>query len=143
MSVGIHAEKFNIRSNDNGRSRKKCDFMFQIGSTLFEQICSKNQNRQFKLKFGTSTNSNVQNSIMMFTFSVLGWEYLFRAYLVQKKQNCQFKLEFGTQTNSNIKNSMVMLIFSAFEFDGDVPRFFLDIRNTLWVNLVQDYFQYV
>ena len=36
-----------------------------------------------------------------------------------------------------------MLIFSAFEFDGDVPRFFLDIRNTLWANLVQDYFQYV
>ena len=31
----------------------------------------KNQNYQFKLKFGTYTNSNMQNSMLMFTFSVL------------------------------------------------------------------------
>ena len=31
----------------------------------------KNQNCQFKLKFGTYTNSNMQNSMVVFTFSVL------------------------------------------------------------------------
>ena len=34
-------------------------------------ISPKNQNCQFKLKFGTSTNSNKQDSTVMFTFFVL------------------------------------------------------------------------
>ena len=33
----------------------------------------KNQKCQFKLKFGTLINLNIQNSVVMFTFSVLGW----------------------------------------------------------------------
>ena len=36
-----------------------------------------NQNYQFKLKFGTSTNSNMQNSIVLFTFSVFDQKYNF------------------------------------------------------------------
>ena len=36
----------------------------------------KNQNCQFKLKFGTKTNLNTQNSMMMFTFSVSDHKYL-------------------------------------------------------------------
>ena len=43
-----------------------------------------NQNCQFKLKFVTSTNSNMQNSVVMFTFSVLSWKYPFWVNLVQK-----------------------------------------------------------
>ena len=31
----------------------------------------KDQNCQFKLKFGTKTNLNMRNSMMMFTFTVL------------------------------------------------------------------------
>ena len=45
---------------------------------------SKSQNFQFKLKFGTSTNSNIHNSMVVFNFSVLDWEYHFWANLVQK-----------------------------------------------------------
>ena len=37
----------------------------------------KDQNCQFKLKFGTKTNLNMRNSMMMFTFSVFDWKYLF------------------------------------------------------------------
>ena len=44
----------------------------------------KNQNYQFKLKFGTYTNSNMQNSMLMFTFSGFDWKYPFWANLVQK-----------------------------------------------------------
>ena len=34
----------------------------------------KNQNYQFNLNFGTLTNSNMENSIVVFTFSVLDWK---------------------------------------------------------------------
>ena len=44
----------------------------------------KNQNYQFKLKFGTYTNSNMQNSMVMFIFFVFDWKYPFWANLVQK-----------------------------------------------------------
>ena len=37
---------------------------------LFGKFGPGNQNSQFKLKFGTKNNSNMQNSMMMFTFSV-------------------------------------------------------------------------
>ena len=51
-------------------------FPFSTRNTLFRYIWSKYQNCQFKVKFGTSTNLNMQNS-MMFTFSVFDWKYLF------------------------------------------------------------------
>ena len=44
----------------------------------------KNQNCQFKLKFGTKTNLNMRNSMMMFTFSVFEHKYLSWVNLVQK-----------------------------------------------------------
>ena len=44
----------------------------------------KNQNYQFKLKFGNSTNSNMQNSIMVFTFSIFDLNNLFWANVIQK-----------------------------------------------------------
>ena len=37
----------------------------------------KTQNYQFKLKFFTSINSNMQNFMVMFTFSFFDWKYLF------------------------------------------------------------------
>ena len=45
---------------------------------------SKNQNRQFKLGFGTKTNSNMHNSMVMITVSVLDRKHSFWANLVQK-----------------------------------------------------------
>ena len=44
----------------------------------------KNQNSHFKLKFGTYTNSNMQNSMVMFIFFVLEWKYPFGANLVEE-----------------------------------------------------------
>ena len=43
----------------------------------------KNQNCEFILKFGTWTNSNMQNSMAIFNFSAFCWNYLFCANLVQ------------------------------------------------------------
>ena len=61
-------------------------FPFLKGNTLFGQIQSKkkNQNCQFKLKVGTQTNSNWQNSMVVFTFFVLDGKYPFWANLIQK-----------------------------------------------------------
>ena len=52
----------------------------------FRKIWSKpkNHNCQFKLKFGTKTNQNMQNSLVVFTFSGLDQKYPFRVNLVQK-----------------------------------------------------------
>ena len=50
----------------------------------------RNQNYQFKLKFGTCTNLNMQNSMVMFTFSVLNKKF------GPKIQNCLFKVKVST-----------------------------------------------
>ena len=47
-------------------------FVFSTGNTLFGQIWSKTSKRQFKLKFGTKTNFNMKNSILLFTFFRFG-----------------------------------------------------------------------
>ena len=44
----------------------------------------KNQNCQFKLKFSTLINSNIRNSIMMFTFSVFDQKYFFGVNFLEK-----------------------------------------------------------
>ena len=74
------------------------------------------RNYQFKLKPGALTNLNMQNSMAMFTFSVLDWKYPFWVNLVQKHQNCQFKLNFGTKTNLNMQNSMVVFTFAVLDW---------------------------
>ena len=54
------------------------------------------------MKLGTWANSSMQNSMVLFTFSVLDQKHHFRANLLQKvkfgpkNQNRQFKLKFGT-----------------------------------------------
>ena len=54
------------------------------GLIQFEQIWSENQDLQFKLKFGSWTNSNMQNSMVVFTFAVLDQKHPFFSNLVQK-----------------------------------------------------------
>ena len=72
-------------------ARTSAIFLFSTGNTLFRQISSKkNQNGKFKLKFGTQTNLNMQNSMMMFNFSVFDWKYTFWANLVQKIEIVSF-----------------------------------------------------
>ena len=87
-----------------------CSFyLFYTGSTLFGQIWFKNQNFQFKLKFCTKFNSNIQNWMVIFicffliilfyfvySFACLRPEKPFSGKFGSKNQNCQFKLKFGT-----------------------------------------------
>ena len=59
-------------------------FCFRVETPFFSKFGPKNQNCKFKLKFGTWINSNMQNSMVVFTFSVLEWEHRFWANYVQK-----------------------------------------------------------
>ena len=57
-------------------------FCFRREKPFLGKSGQKNQNLQFKLKFGTKTNT--QNSMMMFNFSVFDHKYLSWASLVHK-----------------------------------------------------------
>ena len=59
-------------------------FCFGLETPFLGKFGPKNENCQFKLKFGTKTNLNKQNSMMMFTFSVFDQPYLSWANSVQK-----------------------------------------------------------
>ena len=59
-------------------------FCFSVEILFLGKFGPKNQNYQFKQKFGTYTNSNMHNSVVIFTFSVFDWKYPFWANLVQK-----------------------------------------------------------
>ena len=52
-------------------------FLFQTGTTLFGQIGPKTQNCQLKLRFGTYTNSNMQNAMVVFIFVLFLFLFLF------------------------------------------------------------------
>ena len=60
-------------------------FTFPVlaGNTIFGQIWSKNQNCQFNLEFGTQTNSNMKNSIVMLIVSAFDRKYPFLRNLFQ------------------------------------------------------------
>ena len=58
MSVGPRAGKFNIVSNDHGRIQF---FSLRPEIPVLGKFRPKNQNCLLKLKFGTETNSNMQN----------------------------------------------------------------------------------
>ena len=45
----------------------------------------------------------MENSVVMFTFSVFDWKCPFGKF-GPKIQNCQFKRKFGTYTDSNMQN---------------------------------------
>ena len=54
-----------------------CKYHFWVNLVQNNQTC------QFILKFGTWTNSSMQNSTTMFNFSAFSWNYPFWANLVQ------------------------------------------------------------
>ena len=56
--------------------------IFFNDTPFYDNLFQKNQNCQFILKFGTWTNSNMQNSMAMFNFFVFYWNYYFWANLV-------------------------------------------------------------
>ena len=100
MFVGPRAEEFNIVSNDHRRTQT-ATFLFQTRNTLFEQDSSKTQNCQFELKFGTQTNLNMQNSMVMFTFSVFYRKYFFWANFVSKFKIVSLKVQYSVFSSKN------------------------------------------
>ena len=88
-------------------------FLASAWNTLYGLICPKNQNFQFKLKFVTYTNSNMQNSTVKFSFIVSGRKFGPKRFC-PKNQNYLFKVKFGICNNSNMPNSMVKFTFSFF-----------------------------
>ena len=71
----------------------------------------------FELKFGSNTNSDRLNSMVMLTFSVLNQKYTFLgksgpkklklwfwAKIWSKSQSCYFELKFGSKINLNMQN---------------------------------------
>ena len=70
---------------------------FRLHMLQWSKFGPKNQNCQFKLKFDTYTKLNMQNSVVLFTFSVFDSKYHFRSYLIQiKRETISFGLNFGT-----------------------------------------------
>ena len=61
-------------------------FLFQTGKSILGKFGEKSQNWQFQLMFGTKTNSNMPNSMMVFTFSVSDGKAFFSANLVQNSK---------------------------------------------------------
>ena len=78
-----------------GPKNQNCHFKLEFNS-LVHVFCSRpeipfldkfgptNQNCQSNPKFGTQTNSNMQNSMVMFKFFIFDWKYSFWLNLVQK-----------------------------------------------------------
>ena len=64
----------------------------------------KNQNYHFRLKFGGWPTSNMQNSMMLFTFSVFDWKYPF-GQIWFKKPKLSVKLKFRRYLLLRLKNS--------------------------------------
>ena len=99
-------------------------FCFWSEISFWDKFGRKSQNYHFKLKFVTYTNSNMKNSMMLFSFFSFWVQIPFLGKFGPKSQNSHFKLEFSTYTNSNMQNSMVMFIY--FVFDWKYP---------FWANL--------
>ena len=100
-------------------------FGFWVEISFLGKFGLKSQHYQLRLKFGARTNSNMLNSILMFTFR-FQLEISFLGKFGPKNQNYQFKLEFGTYSNSNMQSSMVMPTFFVFDW-----------KYLFWANLVQ------
>ena len=64
--------------------QSKQNFPFGIFLPLFRKIASKKQNFLFKVMFHTKNNSNVLNTTVIISFSVLDRKYPFWANLFQK-----------------------------------------------------------
>ena len=101
-------------------------FLFYSRIPFLSKFGLKNQNCLFKLKFGTKTNSNRQNSMMMFSFSDFDWKYPFMANIVQKNHNCHVSWNFVSWL---IRVCKIKSWSSLFLFRLDM--------YPLWVHLVQ------
>ena len=73
-----------------------CDFSYPFSRPNFP-FGQKNQNCLCKTKFGTQTNSNMLNWMVLFKSSLLGRKYLFCAILVRKNKIICLRLKLATR----------------------------------------------
>ena len=83
----------------------------------FKKANSRNQICQFKLKFGTYTNSNTQNSMAVFTFSVFDPKYLLS--------------KFGPKIQDCLKWNLVPKLIRIFRIKWWCWLFLFSTRHTL------------
>ena len=86
-------------------------FLFLPENTFLGKFVPKSQNYQFKLKFGTQTNSKMQNSTAVFTFSVFDQKcpFLPNLVLIVKMINLSWNL---VPTLIKIPAQISMVIFT-------------------------------
>ena len=58
-------------------------FLFKLGTPFLANLVQKAQNCHFKQKYGTKTDLNMQNSMVVLTFFVFDWKYSFRTNLLK------------------------------------------------------------
>ena len=90
-----------------------CSLFFRPEITFLGKFGPKTQNSQFKLQFGTykvkfydEVNSNMLNSIMLFTFPVLDQKYPFWTNLIQKSKIVSL--------NWNLVTTIIVIMFWDF-----------------------------
>ena len=95
---------------------------------------SKNQINQFKLKFGNYIDSNMQNSLVMFTFSVCDRKYPFWVNLVQKVKINSLS---WNMVPTLIRIRRIQWRCSLYAEFNHAVHFFFDWKYPFWANLVQ------
>ena len=103
-------------------------FTFKWETLFLRKLGPKHQNCQFELKFNTKPNSNMQNPMLVFTFSVLSGNYPFMANLVKNIKIVSLSGNFVPRliANLNMWNSIVVFTF------------YVSYRkDSSWLNLVQ------
>ena len=101
-------------------------FCFRREITFMDKFRPKNQNYQLKQKFLSLTNSNIQNSMVMFTLSVFNRKHSFWANLFPK-----FKIVY-------LKWKLVPKLIQICKIQWWCPLVLFLTENILfWANLVQ------
>ena len=101
-------------------------FFFWVEIPFLGKFGPKNQISHFKLKLGTYTNSNMQNSMVMFILSVFDWKCPFWANLVQKVKIIIWSWNLVARLIRICRTQWCCSPFFVFEW-----------KYRFWVNLVQ------
>ena len=127
------------------RIQQTCSLLtFRWETRFFGKLCSKKENCQFKLEFGVSTNWNMQNSMVVFTFWFLDRKHPFWAILVRKIKTVTLSWKLVQRLIPIWKIQMVLFRFSL--LDGKHPFWqicFKKSKLSVWAEIwYQDWFEY-
>ena len=105
------------------------------------------KNCQFKLKFGTKTDSNMKDSKVMIILSVFNRKHPFFGQVLCEKSNSLLKMKVSSKTNSNLWNSVVILCLFSFLYQKNILFGLILSKISKFAIFVEiwyvDYFEYV